>query len=89
MLTPKRTEAAEQRVIDVLVAAGFREHEGWFFPAGDPDRAAVRLTVYSGQYQIWRRRRLSSAWMMIAVSDVEDFDPAAFETWRSAWPLTH
>lgn len=83
------THLVEIKVVEALIAAGFREHEGWFYPAGDPSRAAVRLSVYGGQYQIWRRRKLTSSWMVIATSDVEDFSAEAFDTWRTAWPLTH
>lgn len=82
------TFTAERNILDVLRVAGFFLQDGWFYPSGSPDRAVVRLLVKGGSYQIWRRRRLHSPWMLIVSAPVEEFDQGAFNTWKNSWPLT-
>lgn len=85
----KSPSAADLTVVETLKTAGFVERDGWFYPPGDVSRAAVRLSVYNGQYQIWRRRKLNGFWMTITVDDSKDFDPQAFKVWQDSWPLVH
>ena len=85
-ITPARISTAECAVLDTIRSAGFVESAGWFYFA-DPERSLVRITVFGGQYQLWRRRRIGDGWMIICTADVEEFDPRTFATWCSGWPL--
>lgn len=89
ILAPDRVITSDQLVLDNLRSAGFRQHDEWFYPSGDPSRAAVRLSVFQGEYQIWRRRKLTSPWMLIVTDDTKNFDQVSFRTWKDSWPLAH
>lgn len=89
MPTPTyRPSTAELAMLETLEQTGFILHgDGWFYPSL-PTRSLVRISVFGGQYQIWRRPRVDrDGWMLIVTADVEDFDADAFNAWRSTWPL--
>lgn len=61
--------------------------DGWFYPAS-PAESLVRICVFGGQYRVERRRKATSAWLPIVTADTSEFDPMAFESWRTHWPLS-
>lgn len=81
--------SVDRYVADVLTASGFSQRDGWFYPAGDPDRAAVRILVTEDKYEIWRRRRLRCPWLKITSANTKEFDESAFLSWCRDWPLTN
>lgn len=97
MLAPDNTSlfggmvdySQENTVLEALRTAGFQESNGWFYPPSGEDRAAVRISVFEGQYQVWRRRKLTSPWMIIVTADADEFDFKNFRAWYATWPLTH
>lgn len=87
LILTRETKDYQADVVKALHAAGFAHVDGWFYPAGEPRTALVRIDVYGGQYQLFRRRTVTSPWMRIAVYDVQDFSAEAFRSWVAAWPL--
>jgi hypothetical protein len=81
--------STDQRIVEFLSSEGFTLENGWFYPSGDTSRAAVRIAVFEGQYQVWRRRKLSAPWMLIVTADVNEFSMDSFRLWHSTWPLTN
>jgi len=85
-----RISPAEQRLVEAILSEGFRLdiQDGWFYPPGGNSSALVRLSVYGGQYQLHRRRKLKEPWMIVVTRDAEEFDIQSFHSWRETWPLT-
>jgi len=75
-----------QEILTTLVEGGWHRVglEDWFYPPGaSKDRALVRIEVWGGQFQLWRRPNPYAAWMIIIAADAEEFSKDAFLSWQA------
>lgn len=82
------TLSNDTRLTDVLRESFTHDAiDGYWYPM-DGGTPLVRIYVGGNGYMIERRRNATSAWAPIVVAEYAEFDPAAFRSWRSTYPMT-